>query len=237
MGCWSWMSEVHRGGCGNVSQVAPTTFFWSSLQEDIITTVTILSHPTGFGDGWSPYPPFPTCPRQPEISCGKLTLRPARCSNLCMQLPPQTELKPHEKHPAGKNKSLTWKRFHCQQEPQGLWGWRVTGVRSRPMLVGRDTFSHPRLGVSAHPAASALVVSTNMCSHLFWEEKHHYWHWVETGFHGKSPQLLLRGKAMTPRGNFPVFISYIVSCFAVEFHGKKEECVFSFYHHFFLIFF
>lgn len=42
---------------------------------------------------------------------------------------------------------------------------------------------------------------------------------------------------MTPRGNFPVFISYIVSCFAVEFHGKKEECVFSFYHHFFLIFF
>lgn len=90
-----------------------------------------------FWDGWSPHPPFPTCPSQPEISCGKLTLRPARSSDLCMQLPPQTELKPHEKHPAGKNKSLTWKGFHCQQEPQGSWGQRVTGVRSSPMLVGR----------------------------------------------------------------------------------------------------
>lgn len=38
---------------------------------------------------------------------------------------------------------------------------------------------------------------------------------------------------MTLRGNFPFFISYIVSCFAVEFHGKKEECVFRFYQHFF----
>lgn len=186
-----------------------------------------------FWDGWSPHPPFPTCPSQPEISCGKLTLRPARSSDLCMQLPPQTELKPHEKHPAGKNKSLTWKRLHCQQEPQGSGGCRVTGVRSRPMLVGRDIFCHPRLGVMAHTAASAQVVSTNMCSHLSWEEKHCYWHWAETGFHRKSPQLLLRGKAMTLRGNFPFFISYIVSCFAVEFHGKKEECVFRFYQHFF----
>lgn len=38
---------------------------------------------------------------------------------------------------------------------------------------------------------------------------------------------------MTLRGNFPFFISYIVSCFAVEFHVKKEECVFSFFQHFF----
>lgn len=42
---------------------------------------------------------------------------------------------------------------------------------------------------------------------------------------------------MTLKGKFPFFISYIVSCFAVEFHGKKEECVLGFISFCFLNFF
>jgi len=55
---------------------------------------------------------------------------------------------------------------------------------------------------------------------------------TETAFPRKSPHMLLREKGMTLRGTFLVLISYIVSCFVDEFQREKEECLFSFYHHF-----
>lgn len=43
----------------------------------------------------------------------------------------------------------------------------VLGADQWAIHAGRDTLSHPRLGVMARPSASALVVSTNVCGHLF----------------------------------------------------------------------
>lgn len=172
MACWSWMSvNIQR----RVWECVPgcthhILLVFSARRYHHYSNTPEPSH--RFWDRWSPHPPFPTCPSQPEISCGKLTLRPARSSDLCLQLPPQTELKPHEKHPAGKNKSLTWNRFDCQQEPQGSWGWRVTGVRSRPlpMLVGRDCFSHPGW-VLWHIQKQVQWCSPQICAATYPEKK------------------------------------------------------------------
>lgn len=42
-----------------MSQIAPTTFFWPSLEGDIIIRVTSHSHPTGFGLDGAQTLPFP----------------------------------------------------------------------------------------------------------------------------------------------------------------------------------